>query len=213
MTAAPPVSLAVSPPRLVVAAAETRSVRVTNLGAVPATVEASTSGYAVALRGRPFVVPGRPPLVLRPARFAILPGRTVTLAVSAPAAGGEPGDRPALVLLTARGARRGVAIDVRVGVLVLIRSPGRVLHRLAATGLRVRGHTLELALRNRGTVSERITLRVRLYRGARLVGVARASPRELLPHSRGICVLRYPRRLHGRVAARVLGRRFGLALP
>jgi hypothetical protein len=211
--AAPPVALAVSPPRLVVAAGETRAIRVTNLGAGPATVDASSSGYAVALRGRPFVAPGRPPLVLRPRRLAIPPGRTVTLAVSASAASAEPGDRPALVLLTARGARRGVAFDVRVGVLVLVRTPGRVVHRLVPLALRVRGPTLELALRNRGTVSERIALRVRLYRRGRLLAVARAVPRELLPASRGLCVLPLPRRLHGRVEARVLGSRFGLALP
>jgi hypothetical protein len=87
------------------------------------------------------------------------------------------------------------------------------VHRLVASGIRVRGPTLEVSLRNRGNVSERIALRVQLFRGGRRVGIAQALPRELLPHSRGTCVFTYPRRLHGRVEARVLHRRFGLALP
>lgn len=214
IAAAPPVALAVSPPRLVVAAAETRAIRVTNLGSATAVVDATSSGYAVGLRGRPFVVPGRPPIELRPAVLTIPAGRTVTLAVAVPAAGGrEPGDRPALVLLTTHGARRGVGFDVRLGVLVVVRTPGRVVHRLGAAGLHVRGRTLELLLRNRGNVSERIALRVPLYRNGRRVGIARGLPRELLPHTRGIVVLALPPGLHGRVRARVLGRSYGIALP
>jgi hypothetical protein len=69
--------------------------------------------------------------------------------------------------------------------------------------LRVRGTVLELALRNAGNVSEQIAPSVSLYRRGRLVGRMQASPRELLPRSRGICIFRLPARLRGRIAARV----------
>lgn len=198
----PPVALAVSPPRLVVAAGETRAIRITNNGAAAADVAASARGYVVTVRGRPVVLAHCTPLLLRPQRLTIPPGRTVTLAVAAGAAPAA-GDRPAIVLVTTAGAAAGVRVGVRVGVLVLVRGPGPVRHRIVVAGLRVRGPTLELALRNAGNVSERIAPSVRLYRRGRLVGSMQASPRELLPRSRGICAFRFRGRLSGRVAARV----------
>jgi hypothetical protein len=198
----PPVALAVSPPRLVVAAGETRAIRVTNGGTAVADVEASAKGYAVSLRGRPVVLAHRAPVILRPRRVTIPPGRTVTIAVAAGAAPAA-GDRPATVLVKTAGGAGGVRVSVRVGVLVLVRGPGPVRHRIVVAGLRVRGPRLELALRNAGNVSERIQPTIQFYRRGRLVGRMRASPRELLPRSRGICAFRFRGRVHGRVAARV----------
>lgn len=215
-TPPPAIALAVSPPRLVVAAGETRAIRITNNGATAVDVAASARGYAVTLRGRPVVLARRTPLMLRPQRLAIPPGRTVTLAVAAVAAPAA-GDRAAVVLVTTAGAAAGVRVGVRVGVLVLLRGPGPVRHRVIATGLRVRGSTLVLALRNDGNVSERIAPSVRLYRRGRFVGTMQARPRELLPRSRGICAFRLRGRVHGRVAARVrvaaVERVFRLSLP
>ena len=202
MTPPPPVALAVSPPRLVVAAGETRAIRITNSGAAAAHVEASATGYAVTLRGRPLVLARRPPLILRPRRLTIPPGQTVTLAVAA-AAAPAAGDRAATVLLTTAGAPAGVRVSLRVGVLVLLRGPGPLRHRIVVAGLRVRGPTLELALQNAGNVSERIAPSVLLYHGGRLVGTMHASPRELLPRSRGICTFRFGGRVGGLVTARV----------
>ena len=91
----------------------------------------------------------------------------------------------------------------KLGVLVLMRGPGPLRHRIVIAALRVRGPTLELALRNAGNVSERIAPIVQLYRRGRLVGRMQASPRELLPRSRGICAFRFRGRVNGRVAARV----------
>lgn len=202
ITPPPPVALAVSPPRLVVAAGETRAIRVTNSGAAAADVEATATGYAVTLRGRPFVLARHIPLILRPQRLTIPPGRTVTIAVAAgvaPAAG----DRPATVLVTTAGSAAGVRVSVRVGVLVLLRGRGPVRHMIAVTALRVRGTVLELALRNAGNVSEQIAPSVSLYRRGRLVGRMQVSPRELLPRSRGICIFRLRGRVRGRVAVRV----------
>jgi hypothetical protein len=212
----PPVALAVSPPRLVLAAGETRAIRITNSGAAAAAVEVGATGYALTLRGRPRAVAHRTPLILRPQRLTIAPGRTVTIAV---AAGAVPtaGDRPALVLVSTVGATAGVRVSVRVGVLVLVRGAGPLRHRIVIAGLRVRGPTLELALRNAGNASERIAPRVLLYRHGRLIGSMQASPRELLPRSRGICTFRFRGRVHGRVAARVrvaaTERVFRLSLP
>lgn len=198
----PPVALAVSPPRLVVAAGETRAIRITNSGAAVAEVEASAAGYALTLRGRPLVLAHRAALILRPQRLTIQPGRTVTVAVAAGAAPAA-GDRAALVLVTTAGTAAGVRVSVRLGVLVLVRGPGPVRHRIVVAGLRVRGPTLELALRNAGNVSERVAPRILLYRRGRLVGRMQARPRELLPRSRGVCAFRFPRTVHGPVAARV----------
>jgi hypothetical protein len=200
----PPVALAVSPPRLVVAAGETRAIRITNSGAAAADVEASATGYTVTLRGRPLVLARHVALILRPRRVTIPPGRTVTIAVAAGSATATAvGDRAATVLLTTAGAPAGVRVSLRVGVLVLLRGPGPLRHRIVVAGLRVRGPTLELALRNAGNVSERIAPSVLLYHGGRLVGTMHASPRELLPRSRGICAFRFGGRVRGRVTARV----------
>jgi hypothetical protein len=212
----PPVALAVSPPRLVVAAGETRAIRITNSGAAAADVEASAAGYAVTLRGRPLVLARDVPLILRPRRLTIPPGHTVTIAVAASAAPAA-GDRAATVLLTTAGGAAGVHVSLRVGVLVLLRGPGRVRHRIVVAGLRLRGPALELAVRNAGNVSERIAPSVLLYRRGRLVGRMQASPRELLPRSRGICTFRFRGRVHGRVAVHVrvaaAMRVFRLSLP
>lgn len=196
----PPVALAVSPPRLVVAAGETRAIRITNSGAAAADVEASAAGYAVSLRGRPLVLAGRVPLILRPGRLTIPAGQTMTIAVAAGAAPAA-GDRAATVLLTTAGGAAGVRVSLRVGVLVLLRGAGPVRHGIVVAGLRVRGPTLELAVRNAGNVSERIAPRVLLYRRGRLVGRMQARPRELLPHSRGICAFRP--QVRGRLTALV----------
>ena len=202
ITAPPPVALAVSPPRLVVAAGETRAIRITNSGAAAADVEASATGYTVTLRGRPLVLAHHVALILRPRRVTIPPGRTVTIAVAAGSATAA-GDRAATVLLTTAGAPAGVRVSLRVGVLVLLRGRGPLRRRIVVAGLRVRGPTLELAVRNAGNVSERIAPSVSLYRRGRLVGSMQASPRELLPRSRGICAFRFRGRVRGRVTARV----------
>jgi hypothetical protein len=186
--AAPPVELAVSPPRLVVAAGETRAIRVTNLGSRPAAVSASAAGYRIALHGRPVVLAATSALAVRPRSLSLGAGETATVAVTAPA-DAAPGDRPTLVLV---GRAAGV-MRIRVGVLVLVRGSGRIVHRVVAVALRRRGRTLELRLRNEGNVAERLT-RARLH--LRLPCPFRVEPRELLPHSTGVLVV------HARCRAR-----------
>jgi hypothetical protein len=193
--AAPPVELAVSPPRLVVAAGETRAIRVTNLGTRPADVSASVAGYRIALRGRPVVLSATSALAVRPRTLALRAGETATVAVTAPART-APGDRPVVVLV----GRAAGTMRIRVGVLVLVRGSGRIVHHVVAVGLRRRGRTIELRLRNDGNVAERLTrARLRL----RLPCPFRVEPRELLPHSVGVLV----------VHARCRARSVLLALP
>jgi hypothetical protein len=185
--AAPPVELSVSPPRLVVAAGETRALRVTNLGTGSAVVGASVAGYRIALRGRPVVLAPTRSLELRPRRLSLAAGETATLAVTAPR-DASPGDHPALVLVSRAPPGGRLGVRLRVGVLVLVRGTGRTVHRVVATALRRRGRSLELWLRNDGNVAERLTretLRLRLP----------FAPRELLPHSTGVVLLRPARRL------------------
>jgi hypothetical protein len=207
--AAPPVALTVSPTRLVLAARESATIEVANRGSRPAVIVATPAGYAVSLRGRPSVIRARAFVVVRPHGVAVSPGATATLVVSPAAAKLEPGDHPALVLVSSRPARGGIGVGVRIGVVVLVRGAGRIVHRVVPLALRTHGDELELSLRNAGNVSERLTapsIRVRLLPH----GVAHVEPRELLPHSRGLL------RLHTRVRApvgaivRVLGRTFRL---
>lgn len=182
MIAAPPVQLAVSPPRLVVAAGETRAIRVTNLGAGRAEISTTVAGYRIALAGRPIVLAASRAIAVRPRGLTLGAGEAATIAVTAPL-DAAPGDRPALVLV----GRAAGAMRIRVGVLVLVRGRGRIVHRLVVTRRRARGRTLELWIRNDGNVSERLTRRTVHIR---LPCRFRVAPRELLPHSRGILVVR-----------------------
>ena len=128
-----------------------------------------------------------------------MPARgAATVSVSAPRVA-RAGDHPALVLLTTRRPAAGIAVRMRLGVVVLVRAPGRVVHRVLPQALRMRRGRLELWLRNAGNVAERLdgrTVRVRLA-GVR----ARPVPRELLPRARGVLALRYPSRVRGRMRA------------
>lgn len=183
---AAPVELAVSPPRLVVAAGETRAIRVTNLGAGGAVIAASPAGYRIALRGRPVVLAANTAVTLQPRTLALAPGEAATVAVTAPDPV-APGDHATLVLLSRSPLDRRLGVRIRIGVLVLVRGPGRIVHRVVATAIRSRGRALELWLRNDGNVAERLdrsTVHVRLRCPARV------EPRELLPRSRGIVILR-----------------------
>ena len=177
------------------------------------------AGFALDLRGRPRVVAqdagGRSAaawLAFRPRTLAIGPGRsqTVSIASRVPAKA-EPGDHDALVLFTTRRrVREGLSVRVRMGVVVVVRAPGRVVRRLVLGGMgakRVRrGRFLELAVTNRGNVTEsfgRGSIVVSVERGGRRIARLIAEARSLRPGTRGL--LRFPvrRRLIGQVVARV----------
>jgi hypothetical protein len=215
----PPASLAVSPPHVALVGRASSTVRVSNPGAQPVVVEVQRAGFGLDLRGRPRIV-GRAAsgwLRFRPQRLVLGPGATAPLTVtSALGRRAEPGDHEALVLLTTRVRPAGrVAVRMRLGVVVAVRVPGRVVHRLVARSLRVRrAGVLELLVANRGNVTEPLGRVHVVLRGRRL----QPQPRDLLPRTRGIVRFRYDR-LHGPARAVVelprteVRRAFRLVLP
>jgi hypothetical protein len=98
---------------------------------------------------------------------------------------------------------------MRIGIVVVVRAPGRVVRRRAIRGIRVRraraARILEVAVANRGNVTETLArgrLRVILRRGSRQTSL-RAVPRDLRPRTAGILQVPYAGPLRGWVTARV----------
>lgn len=201
----PPVALSVSPAAVELAAAGSRALELRNAGAerVFVNVGWKAVGRRTAATSWLRVIPTR--LLLRSGTKGIF-----TLRVRPPP-NAQPGDHHVLVFLTARPPRgRRVAVRVRLGVLVRVRVPGRIVRRLELRRLRVhraRGaRLLFLSIANRGNVTEQLRGRftVSLIRRGHMV--ARLRPRalrELLPGARDIVELRYRGRLRGPVTALV----------
>lgn len=212
----PPVGLTATPSRVSLAGTSTADVRVTNPGSLPVVVDVEQAGFSLDLRGQPKIVPRSRAraaagwLTVRPTRFVLGASETRSLAVSARLpAQVEPGDHDALVLLTTRLRREGgVAVRMRLGIVVVVRAPGRVVRRLALGRLDVRRtravRILELRVANLGNVSETLARgRVRLWlRRGSAVTRLEAAPRDLRPRTSGIVQLRYGGRLRGWLTAR-----------
>lgn len=194
-----PVALTASPARVVLTGAMRTAVRVTNAGTKRVVVDVSRAGFALTLRGRPRIV-GRGArsaafwLKLRPKRLMLPARTTASLLVSAmvpPKA--EPGDHDALVLLTTRPfAAARLAVRVRLGVIVVVRAPGKVVRRLDLRKLRVARHegrrSLELWVANRGNVTEelpRVHVTVSRARTGRRLASLVAAERDVRPHTQG----------------------------
>jgi len=192
---AAPVSVAVSPARVALAAGETRELRIANSGSTPAVVSIGSAGYTLGLHGRLRIVAARPVLVVRPARVVVPAHGAATVAVTGRAA--APGDHPALVLLATERSQSDIAVRLRLGVVAIVRGVGPVVHRVVLDRLTVHGTLLSLWLRNRGNVVEPLRIVVRI--GAAVL----RDTRQLLPRSRGVSTLRVPRRLRGAARARV----------
>lgn len=203
-------TLSVSPVRIRLSGAASRTITITNAGSSAASVDARPAGFILDPRGKPTVArEGRSAagwLHMQPRLFALAPGGKAVVTVSAVTpAGALPGDHPALVLFTTQLPPRaaGVAIRMRIGVVVFVRVAGPIVHRLELGTLRVRQRVIELVVANRGNVAEYARVRIVLSRGGHML--ARLGPvgRTLLPHSRGIERLRCSTRLRGWVTARV----------
>jgi hypothetical protein len=219
-TTRPPVAVTVSPAGLALAGAGRATVQVRNAGSSRVVVDVTRASFALDLRGRPKVVGGVGSrrsaagwLVVSPRRITIGPGGTARVSiVSTPPRRAEPGDHDALVLFTTRRrARDGVAVRMRMGVVVVVRAPGRVVRHLRLGPLRVAGsgrsRAFEVLLANRGNVTEAIErprAAVALFAGGRRIARLLAEPRELRPGTRGLLRFRYPGRRHGLVTARVV---------
>lgn len=215
LRAAPrPASLAASPARVTLTGAESRTIRVTNRGGSAARIGATPAGFALDLRGRPRIVPrtdvAASRLAVQPRRLTLQPGETAALIVSAALPRGvRPGDHPALVLLTTQArAGAGVAVRMQIGIVVIVRAPGAITHRLDIQGLLVRRAgkraVLELSILNRGNVTERLTrgrVRVSLLRHGRVVASVQPAAREVLPRTAASEAFGYRGRLRGWVTA------------
>ena len=213
------IALSASPLRLTLRGASNGAIVVRNPGRRALLVDVSRAGFTRSLRGKPRVRPARSAatwLRLNPRRFRLAPRAKTTLrVVAAPSRRAAPGDHPAVILLTTRplGVKH-VRVRLRVGVIVDLRVRGRIVRRLDPGSLKVRrdgpARLLELRLRNRGNVTERLGsdgLRLSLLRGGRKFASLHPAPRELLPHSAGIATFTYHGRLRGPVLARVELRR------
>lgn len=216
-TTRPPLGLTVTPARVALAGTGMASVRITNPGRGAVVVDVGRAGFSLDLRGRPRVVARAAPraatawLTVQPGHFVLPAGASKWLTVSSRLPRrAEPGDHDALVLFTTRPRRSaGVAVRMRIGVVVVVRAPGRVVRSVAIRALRVRRagrtRTLELVLANRGNVTEAIdAVRVRLSlvrKGVR--ASVRAETRALRPRTNGVVQFRYRGRLAGWITARV----------
>jgi hypothetical protein len=206
------IGLSASPLRLTLRGPSVAVVTVRNPGPRPLLVDVSRAGFERSLRGRPRLRPaGRAAawLRVRPRRLRVASGGKAVLHVrAAPPHRAEPGDHPALVLLTTRPlATRRVRVRLRVGVIVDLRVPGRIVRRLDARRLTVRSHRrLELLLVNRGNVTERLGrdgLRLVLSRDGRPLARLRPLRGELLPRSSGLAEFVYRGPARGGVVARI----------
>jgi hypothetical protein len=195
------VTLSVSPARVALVAPASRTLELRNTGAERLMVDVTGKS-----------VDGRRStgwLTLRPAHVALAAGASAKLMLRASASRSEPGDHDVLLLLAARPARAGgVAVQVRLGVRVRVRMPGRIVRHLALNGLRVRRHRdareLLVSLTNLGNVAEQLRgqLAVTLVRHGRVVSLLRPRrPRELSPRMRAVVALRYGGRVRGLVTA------------
>jgi hypothetical protein len=212
--ARPPVALIASPAHVALAGAAKAPLSVTNSGADPLVVDVARAGFALDLRGRPRVAARRPSwLAIAPRQLALAPGATATLTVSSRVpSGAEPGDHSELVLLTTRSpTARGLPVRVRLGVVVVVRAPGKVARRVAVVRIRVRragrARVLGLLLANRGNVTETVggsCALVWLHRRGRILARLGTPERRILPHTSGLVELTYRGRARGRVLARVV---------
>jgi hypothetical protein len=216
-TTRPPLALTATPAHVSLSGSARSVIRVTNTGSSPVVVDVGRAGFSLDLRGGPKILAGGglrgagPWLTVAPRRLLLAVGATRWVNISSRLpAGVEPGDHDALVLLTTRPQRRaGVAVRMRIGVVVVVRAPGRVVRRLAPRGLHVRrarsGFVLELDVVNRGNVTETLNrgvVRLTLRRGTREV-MLRAEPRELRPRTSGFVQFAYRGGLRGRVTAQI----------
>lgn len=194
-------------------------VTVRNTGSKRVVVDLRRAGFALDLHGRPKIVASKRAsrsaagwLSLRPRTIALAPGasRSVTIAARPPSRA-EPGDHDALVLLTTRRlVRDRVAVRMRMGVVVVVRVPGAIRHRLQLRGARVertgRIRVLELVVANVGNVTELFEQKravVLLRRGGRRTARLTARTRALRPGTIGVLQFRYRRALAGPATARV----------
>ncbi|MBA3735072.1 MAG: hypothetical protein H0W90_07735 [Actinobacteria bacterium] len=149
-------------------------------------------------------------LQIAPTHLTLAAGRSAVLTVRTKLTrGAEPGDHAVLVLLTT-GARRDrrVPVRLRLGVRVRVHVPGRVVRRLAFSGLRVHrardARFMFVSVANRGNVTVHLRGHVSawLFRHRRQVARLHLAGRApLAPGTRTVLALRYTGRVRGPITA------------
>ena len=215
-TARPAIALTASPARVTLLGSGQATIQLRNTGSRPVVVDVARAGFSLDLRGSPRIVPrGRASaadswLTVRPGLLTLAAGARTSLALTARVPRrAEPGDHDALVLLTTRPRQAaGVAVRMRIGVLVVVRAPGKIVRRLELGRLAARragrARTLELLVVNRGNVTETLSrslVALTLRRRARVQARIRPYTRQLRPGTAGIVQFPYFGRLRGRVTA------------
>jgi hypothetical protein len=213
-----PLALTAAPARLLLPGSGSDTVRVRNPGTKRIAVDVAPAGFALDLRGRPRIVGRRGArsaagwLTFRPAHLTLGPHAKARLRVTARVPrGAAPGDHDALALLSTRPIARGrVSVRLRLGVVVVVRAPGKVVRHLRLGRLRVAGEasgrTLQLVVVNAGNVTEPLLhVRTVLWRPTRRhVATVTTAARELRPRTRGVFEFRLRTRAHGPATARVV---------
>jgi hypothetical protein len=218
----PQLSLVAEPARVQLDGPGSQAIQVTNRGRAPVVLDVQRAGFALDLRGRPRIVAAAlaPWLSVRPKRVAIAPGDAATVTVTGRVLpGASPGDHASVLLLGSRPLIRGtVSVRMRLGVVVVLRVPGRVVHRLTVLGIRSRvagrRRLLSVRLANRGNVTELVGgqgLAVTLWRRGKRLTKLQVPPRELLPRTRGLLEVTYRGPIRGAVVCRLGDRSRGPA--
>lgn len=213
----PRLSLVVRPARVQLDGPGPQVLRVTNRGPATVVLDTQRAGLVLDLRGQPRIVPATRGawLSVQPKRVAIRPGQAASFTVSARVLrGASPGDHASVLLLASRplpGA--AVAVRVRLGVIVVLRVPGPIVHRLAVLGVSARkagrGRLLTVQVANRGNVAEPLgggRVVVTLWRRGALLARLPATPREVLPRTRALVQVVYRGSVRGPVICRVGGK-------
>jgi hypothetical protein len=208
-----PVALIASPAHVDLAGSARSVVTVTNTGSETAVVDVLRAGYALDLRGRPRVTRRRASwLAVVPAKLTLAPGasRSITVVSKLPRRA-QPGDHLELVLFTTHALPgRGLPVRVRLGVVVVVRAPGKIVHRLDLAGVRVRRAggrpVVRLRFANRGNVIESlrpVCSRVVIRHGRVLLAMLSPPARRLLPRTSTLVDVAYNGRFRGSARARL----------
>ena len=215
MIVAPPpaAALAVSPLRVDLAGAGSATIRLTNAGGGVVVVDGAHAGFALDVRGRPRAATLRDRgvrVLVRPRSVVLAPGGTAAASVVVRVGRrASPGDHPSLVVFATRPrSSGGVGVRLRVGVVIVVRVPGAIRHRLRLARVIVERHRVTIGVRNLGNVVEPLgptTLRVRLMRGGSTFRRLRVPARELLPGGRAILRFAAPL-VRGRAVVELHGR-------
>jgi hypothetical protein len=208
-------ALSVSPAHLSLTAGGRATIHVRAASGGRLLLRTSIAGLALDGRGRPRVVGRRDAaawLRLQPRSVSAGRDGATFVVTSRLPAGARPGDHTAIVLLTATApGRKGIAVGMRVGLVVTVKVSGRSIRRVDVVAARARatpggGRLIAVTVANRGERIESIgggRLAVTLLRRGRVIGRFRFARRPLLPHTRAIVVFRHRSVIHGVVVARV----------